>query len=938
MGNCGASDRESASGRADESGLCFAAQVFALPCSLLCSRPFSSFSRAVFLCFLNGANPATEAVTFTLGPFTQTIPANTFTQKDAAKKTTWHFKGTKGGLTRLTLVKKGEGWTFTAIATHLTLPLSPVSNPLSLTLQIGDDSGVVSLYFAIKDAPKKTLFKFPSGKKDDADGDSQTEREGDCDDADPLVYTGAPELCDGADNDCDRVVDEGFDKGSACIVGTSVCTRTGVKVCSPDETETVCNVEPGTPTAEVCNNVDDDCDDVVDDSLGSTTCGQGLCEHTVENCIAGASQVCDPRQGAQTEICGNGLDEDCTGADLPCPPLAISITAPQNLALFNQERQAVSGTVDPTAVAVSCNDLPATTGPGTFSVPEVVLHEGPNTLTCVATDASGKVGTASITVTLDTTPPRITINTPSDGALVTAQPLTVSGLVNDIVVGTVGELQALVTCNGRSGQIANRAFIVTGVPLDPGANTITCTAQDRAENVDSARVSVTLDTTATKQIAIASGNTQTGGIGTLLPQPLVVQLTENGAPAVGKVVLFKVLENDGVLSAGATTGRMVAATTGPNGQAQVNFTLGTWAGAGNNRVQAMATGFVGEALFSLSALPGDANLIVVDAGNLQTGVVGQPLPKPFIVAVIDQGNNRLGGVPVTFTVEQGGGSFAGQPSMTVTTDSDGRAQAVLTLGPDEGFDNNMVNAAFPGNPGAAATFMASGKVAGDPQQTKISGVVLDNTDQPIPGVTLYLDGSPLTTQSNDQGQFVLQPAPVGRVKLVADGTTAALRDGRPWPTLEYEMVTIAGRDNTIGMPIFLLPIDTPNGLLVDESTGGTLTLAEVPGFSLTIVPGSATFPDGSKRGTVSVTMVHPDKVPMVPNFGQQPTFIVTIQPAGVHFNPPAALTIPNTDGFAPGQDCQSLRMTHPSIICFRSAATSELARARRSAEPSESRV
>ena len=67
---------------------------------------------------------------------------------------------------------------------------------------------------------------------------------------------------------------------------------------------------------------------------------------------------------------------------------------------------------------------------------------------------------------------------------------------------------------------------------------------------------------------------------------------------------------------------------------------------------------------------------------------------------------------------------------------------------------------------------------------------------------------------------------------------------------------------------------------------------------------------GSKTGCVSVTVVHGDKVPMVPGFGQQPRFIVTIQPAGAHFNPPAAITLPNVDGLKPREVTEMYSFDH----------------------------
>jgi len=264
---------------------------------------------------------------------------------------------------------------------------------------------------------------------------------------------------------------------------------------------------------------------------------------------------------------------------------------------------------------------------------------------------------------------------------------------------------------------------------------------------------------------------------------------------------------------------------------------------------------------------------------------------------------------VTFTVKQGGGNVAGGPSQTVNTDSNGRAIAVLTLGTQPGNDNNLAEASFPGNAGLPAAFSASARAPGDPANTTISGVVLDNSNNPIEGVTIRLFqtnqgssnnlpvqvGAPV--QTNAQGTFLMQPAPIGFFKLMADGTTAV--GPKSYPTLEYDIVTVAGNENTVGMPIYLPALDTTNQLCVDATHGGTLTVPQAPGFALTVLPGSATFPGGSRQGCISVMPVNGDKVPMAPGFGQQPRFIVSIQPAGTTFNPPAPMTLPNVDGLAP---------------------------------------
>jgi len=280
-------------------------------------------------------------------------------------------------------------------------------------------------------------------------------------------------------------------------------------------------------------------------------------------------------------------------------------------------------------------------------------------------------------------------------------------------------------------------------------------------------------------------------------------------------------------------------------------------------------------------------------------VVGKPLPEPFVAFVHDEDGNPVEGVTVTFEVAEGDGSFDGEPVFFSVTDSRGRAGAVLTLGADEGINNNVVLSDFEGIVEAPIVFTASGVIPGRPEDTTVSGVVLDNTDIPLEGVTVTIEGTGLLTITDDQGQFVIPNAPVGPYLLKLDGSTTT-RPGT-WPELEFEIDIISGVNNTVGTPIFLPILDTENAKIAGGNEDVILTMKDVPGFSITVFANSATFLDGSRTGQVMVSQVHSDKVPMTPIGGAAPLLTWTLQPAGAHFNPPARVTYPNIDNLKPGQ-------------------------------------
>ncbi|MDQ3035553.1 MAG: MopE-related protein [Myxococcota bacterium] len=148
----------------------------------------------------------------------------------------------------------------------------------------------------------------------------------DCDDADPDIFPGAPELCrDSVDQDCDGRDSECEDRDGDDWRSCSATDAPGTCDCE----DNVAAINPG--AMEICRDgIDQDCDgrdglcDQDGDGFASDrdVGGSPDCDDTDPTVFPGATEICTPRDDpaavARDEDCNGFIDDaaDCTDDDL----------------------------------------------------------------------------------------------------------------------------------------------------------------------------------------------------------------------------------------------------------------------------------------------------------------------------------------------------------------------------------------------------------------------------------------------------------------------------------------------------------------------------------------------------------------------------------------------------------------------------------------------
>lgn len=622
-------------------------------------------------------------------------------------------------------------------------------------------------------------------------------------------------------------------------------------------------------------------------------------------------------------------------------------TSPGNLTGNVERPVTITGRVSKPVQSVTINQQQATLSSNNteFRFENFFLREGMNMLTAVATDASGRVGSAAIQVSVDQTAPILTIEAPLSNAITSSSTIDVRGMVNDAVEAFIGapEPKVAVTVNGvtKAGQVADRFYLVADVPLQIGENTLTVTATDQFGNARSQDLKVSRVAVGSDRLTLLSGNNQSAKSYTELPRPLVVVALNAAGEALANLpIRFDITRGTGSISTtqgqatkpdGVTPARNLVINTDASGRAQVWLTTGKQSGPGANVVKVNHPKLTEEVTFTATTERGVVFKVNADLGTNQFAATNSQPLELLSVVVRDREDNPLPNVPVVYTIDEGDAYFTdnlggvaqnGGKRIVLNTDKNGMAALRPTVGNDASIVRIVAKALKEANANVDnpedltgnATFYIQAKQAKD-GPASFKGTIYTDKGLPLPGVRVSIGRTVLANTTDDQGRLDLTNVPPGRIDLFIDGRTVNPTNDpsrQQWPSLHFEAYVVQGQDNVLAHPIYLPALLTSEAKTVGGNEDVILRMPGVEGFQMKVKANSVTFPDGSHVGTLVVSPVTADRLPMAPPAGGA-TFGIpawTVQPAGTRFDPPIEVKMPNARANPAGDNIPIVQWDH----------------------------